>query len=242
MKEGKIISFICLILHVICFITLILIMKRASILLFIVGTVAILFLFNKNEFIKINKVKMYSSLILIVISMGAILSYYTMTHEDIVEKRFTDVDRYEKSGDVGNLGAGRASLMQYYIKAYLDEPLIQQMLGVDLSGHIEKRRGFFLNVYGANPHDDYLEFLIRNGALGLIAFLMFLYITSKSVMKAYKMAQDVAYSKLCISALAVLIMYICSSVLDSTFGRIVPMTCFALLIGSAIGTLTNRTN
>lgn len=229
-------------LSAVAFCLLLLIMKRSSILAFIICIFVILFCFAKNSHIKFSMKRFFCMSAAFISFLFLSFSFLWATHPDAIQRRFSDVEKYEKSGDVSTLGSGRFALADKYLSLYVNRPLIQQLIGVDLAGYVDKNKGGYLYTSIKKvPHNDYLEFLMRNGILGLIAFLWFLLISFYRTWKVFRFSIDPLSAQLSSVMLGMFALYLLNSI-AGMISNIFPMTLIAMLLGATLGVDSHETS
>lgn len=217
------------------FVLVLLLMKRSGIIAYVICLYTIILLFGKNRYVRFSLMRglIISSFFLLLFSSS--LLYVWVAKPEVLEYRFKDVMRYRESGDAALLGGGRVGLLGSYLSYYFRLPIIQQLIGVDVAGYIDKTKdGYLYTDFKKVPHNDFLETMFRGGILGLILYLlMFLYFFLK-VLKHYITTREPISAQLSICMFGMFCVYIISAFAGMMF-RIFPMTCFAMLLGACLG-------
>jgi len=240
--EAKPFGYRTICLAAVAFCLLLLIMKRSSILAFIICIFVILFCFAKNSHIRFSMNRFLCMSAAFISFVFLAFSFMWVTYPEAMQRRLSDVEKYEESGDVSVLGSGRVLLADNYISLYINRPLIQQIIGVDIAGYVDKNKMGYLHM-GVRlvPHNDYLEFLIRNGILGLIAFLWFLLILFYRTWKVFRLSSDPLSAQLSSVMLGMFSSYLLSSI-SGMITHIFPMTLIAMLLGATLGVDSHDTS
>lgn len=240
--EAKPFGYRTICLSAVAFCLLLLVMKRSSILSFIICTFVILFCFAKNSHIRFSMNRFFCLSAAFISFVFLALSFLWAMHPEAIQRRFRDVEKYEESGDIRILGSGRLLLADKYLSLYINRPLIQQIIGVDIAGYVDKNKGGYLHTSIRKvPHNDYLEFLMRNGILGLIAFLWFLLISFYRTWKVFRLSMDPLSAQLSSVMLGMFSLYLLSSI-AGMISNIFPMTLIAMLLGATLGVDSHDTS
>lgn len=227
------INFVYLALTLLALLIVVLVLKRASIVAFVIGMFAMLGAFAWHKRVAVSRAAtllVFSGFI--VLSVAGV-GYLAVKNSDIVADRFTDLEKYKESGDVGYLGAGRLYLASYYFDVFLQRPVIAQITGVDLASEVRIEKGRYL-YDGVNvPHNDFLEFLLRAGVVGLLVFLGFLGNLVRRAWRLLRNAETSWAAQIASVLVGTVLIYLLFSI-SGVVLRVFPMTCFAIVVGVAL--------
>ena len=236
-KYGRIFTWSAFSCVSLSFVLLVLIMKRSSILAFIffifVGT--FFFALQRKYPFSFGKFLMFGlSFALVLVGVFAVLQ---LSRPDLIQYRFKDYSKFKKSGDVDHFGAGRLGLLREYFKLYMDGSIAEKVIGVDIGGYIDAKKGGYLYLgrhFRLDPHNDYMEILLYSGIIGLTVLIAFLIIVNISVFDIFSRSNDLLTIHLCAVMFGMFVIYFVGSIAGLIY-RIFPMTCFALLLGCVFG-------
>jgi len=226
------------------FLMLVLIMKRSSILGFVLCFFSVSFLAAVNKRFPYSMRKFVPISIVFAAALVCGILYLQITRPDLIRYRFKDYYKYKKSGDMSHFGAGRLGLMMNYFNVYMSGSVSKKIFGVDIGGYIDKEERGYLHLgreFRLDPHNDYIEFLLNNGAVGLVLLLAFLFQICVLVLRIFRTAVDLLTLRLCVIMGGMLLIYFVGSIAGMIF-RVVPMTCFALLLGCLFGAASQEKN
>jgi len=142
-----------------------------------------------------------------------------------------DFTRYEQTGDFGRIGGGRIALIALHLSAFKERTLMQQLFGVGLI----KPTGFV-----SVPHNDYLEYLNRNGIIGLLFYLILLMLILRQIFKTLSSSTDPVTSQVACAAIGMFVIYLISSI-AGVASNLFPMNCIAIMAGATFGISEQRT-
>jgi O-antigen ligase len=158
----------------------------------------------------------------------------------LIKYRFKDYYKYKKSGDIAHFGAGRLGLLSDYFEIYMNASFSKKILGVDIGGYVDKNKKGYLHLgLRLDPHNDYMEFLLNNGAIGLGLLVAFLFVIFRFVLRVLNRSADLLCLRLGAIMGGMFLIYLVGSIAGMIF-RVLPMTCFALLFGSFFGVVSEK--
>ncbi|MDY6950028.1 MAG: O-antigen ligase family protein [Thermodesulfobacteriota bacterium] len=214
---------------------LMLVMKRASIAQFLIGLFMVNVMLRRGVWAGRNSVILVGGLTVCAILVVTAVCYLGGLAEPL-SQRFPEIDKFRKTGKISTLASGRLGVHEYYLRRFSEQSILTMMIGLDPTGAVDEEHSGYLYMYGDVPHNDYLDLLIRNGLLGLGAFAAFL-ATVVSTLKRVRAAtrENPVAAQLMAATATSLVIYAISSFVDNTFGRVLPMTVFAYLLGGLCG-------
>jgi hypothetical protein len=214
---------------------ILLLTKRSSILAMLICISTILYLFGRHQLINFSvKRTVFVYFMSFFIISAAALSI-TLSNPNVVKYRFKDVRKYDKTGDIGHLGAGRVHLITNYVSYFKSLSLMRQVFGVDIISHVDRRPGGYLySGLSTVPHNDYIEVLLRSGIVGLslytglLAYILFL------VVRCYSQSGNALAAQVSGATIGMFALYLVSSIAGMMF-RVLAMSCFGMLVGACLG-------
>ena len=151
--------------------------------------------------------------------------------------RETDVDQLAK------LGSGRYALWTASFSAWLDKPLLDQIMGLGYGAHTELTNSAFFAYDAASskdldPHNDILYLLYDLGPISLLSYAGLTWLSLKASYKLYKYGhtwEERHMGAMCLCALVALT--INNSISNGTVKRVTIGWMFWLFAGFAFATL-----
>lgn len=197
-------------------ITLISILKtyvRTGYLCFTVGiiTFSIMLLhYAKDENSRYQRKIIIISFLLVLL----ILTVYTLTHTEVLQKRFSDTT-----------GSGRKDIWRYALNYYIDSPLINKIIG---SGYIANKSFYKDTTMG--PHNGYIFFLLEAGIVGLFIYLWLFF----SLWRQIKLNVKGNYSHFILSV-SIIVIYLTGEMTNGVFEYPAVTSYLSFIVGGTLG-------
>ncbi len=224
--EAKLSKFVFLLLLV-DLSCILLIFLRASILAVLLSVMVFVSLSRRNE---LTGQSLFTKATVILAILGVIIGF-SLTHQEIIKSRFSDVLTYEEDGkhSIEKLGSGRIWLLKTYFELWRSRGWAYKLFGIDTG--TQGRQKLRVKIK-SETHNDIMAMLYYAGIIGLFIYLCIMSGILRIILKRLIRAPDSISHHLGVVTLSAFVIYLVFVVHGGLY-QILPMSYFAMVIGSA---------
>lgn len=140
---------------------------RTGVAMFIIGFLIIQLSFLFRE----KKIKGYIKQVFMIFSIFIVLGYFILPNQGIIE-RLTGQSKYFKEESIESIGSERGLIYATSLKLSSESNIVEKIIGM---GRIELLNRMYKTIWlRVGSHNAFLDFLLVNGIIGLLAFLTYL--------------------------------------------------------------------
>lgn len=164
--EGSFNKAYLLILFLIGIFFLLNIFVRTGFIIFILGSLSILFYFRKG------KTKSFMKAAFLILIFATLVSTLVLDNEMLVN-RIIGESKYGKEDSIETIGSSRGIIYFTSSIIYIEANPIEKVIGIGKDEQVKRMDKFLWMKIGS--HNAFLDILLGNGIVGLIIFIIYLY-------------------------------------------------------------------
>jgi len=216
-----------LLLLLLMFICLLFIFVRASILAALLGIMIYVFLARKGK----GKNLSYMASIGMITTLIIVIFTFSLTHQEQLRRRFSDIIGNKKGIQIESLGSGRIWLLEKYFDQWRSRGPAYQIFGIDTGTGGGQKINYKLIV---GTHNDIMTMLFLGGIVGLVLYISLIWQFFRALLVKLRGNPDDVSHQLAVIGLSALAIYGIFIAHGSIY-QLLPMSYFAMLMGAILG-------